>query len=831
MGKKIKIRAQEGSTMSNLAEILGTTVEELKKYNNLDSNIIKSGQEFSWETDDVEGIKTRLSKVQNRLQQKRQAIIDAENKKKADENAKRNMQWIESKKQDYGDLTQHQIRDYQNFVKSGKGKTIADFKAYKEKESKSAQSTRDLALKAGQGIVGMAGITSLGTTVLPKLLPNIITYSKPVFNASKNIAKDMIYHPIENFVAPQLLSNGVEKVIDYTNDKNLTNFTDAQKDVISTTTGFMTGKFGIDLLRNRISKGLLNSGKGYLLESGSRFSNFLNNQLKNKYTSLKGVHFNIPKNLSFNSKDAIKTSVKEITNQLKNLGIYTGSNFTTYGLPELIPGMGQYASHSLTDKSLGENLELYTGINSTIGDMLTEGILSSGADAYKHAFEYTKASMSGGKKGFKDNWDYFWDHAGRTDNDFNYTKKHPLLGRLNTIRRLLTLNPGHNYQMAIEANPGKNAGTQNYTPYKASDVSPLEYLRYWFSSDPKHLGNKLEEKGSIMLGNRDLTTGNTMEQLAKSLSLNDGRFENGRRMKIVTSSGADQTLSGSKFYNMHSGKYEPIFINSQINPNISQGYYSSRNNVFLNMGTSKTGAKVGTMLDIDGHNELKIQTPDGKFGYAHIDVVGPGSGATGGGVLTKTLSNINSKEIDPVVSITLSGNRKLNKSNSKSGINHVVKGMNTEFSDIDDFVLTLENMDSPNIVERFGKKDASGNYLNKEYETLVNYRKSKEQSVLANKEYVDEFKKGNLTDAQRKGLEKRRDNASQKKNEGKYVQIGSKTYQQAINWVNNPNKPKTWNPKYWFNQDRRSFNKVADEVLSKKSTKPTAHMGIQTFGV
>lgn len=170
MSKKITIRADKGSTMSNLAEILGTTVEELKKYNNLDSNIVKVGQEFSWETDDIEGIKTRLSKVQNRLQQKRQAIIDAENKKKADENAKRNMQWIESKRQDYGDLTQHQIRDYQNFVKSGKGKTIADFKAYKEKESKDARSTRDLTLKAGQGIVGMAGLTSLGTTVLPPII-------------------------------------------------------------------------------------------------------------------------------------------------------------------------------------------------------------------------------------------------------------------------------------------------------------------------------------------------------------------------------------------------------------------------------------------------------------------------------------------------------------------------------------------------------------------------------------------------------------------------------------------------------------------------------------
>lgn len=201
MGKKIKIKAYDGSTMSNLAEILGTTVEELKKYNNLDSNIVKVGQEFSWETDDVEGIKSRLSKVQNRLQQKRQAIVDAETKKKADENAKRNMQWVESKRQDYGDLTQHQIRDYQNFVKSGKGKTIADFKAYKERESKDAQSTRDLALKAGQGIVGMAGITSLGTTVLPTI-------------ANSNLAT-AVGHTVKNFATNAATNtvNGVTKFI------------------------------------------------------------------------------------------------------------------------------------------------------------------------------------------------------------------------------------------------------------------------------------------------------------------------------------------------------------------------------------------------------------------------------------------------------------------------------------------------------------------------------------------------------------------------------------------------------------------------------------------
>lgn len=250
MSKKITITADKGSTMSNLAEILGTTVEELKKYNNLDSNIVKVGQEFSWETDDIEGIKTRLSKVQNRLQQKRQAIIDAENKKKSDENAKRNMQWIESKRQDYGDLTQHQIRDYQNFVKSGKGKTIADFKAYKEKESKDAQSTRDLALKAGQGIVGMAGITSLGTTVLPTIInsaPAQAFIANPI-QTTKNAAVGVGKVAAKRIVPGILAKKGSAKALDYTN------LDEDTKNTISSGIGFGVG-FGSGNLLYRAAKG------------------------------------------------------------------------------------------------------------------------------------------------------------------------------------------------------------------------------------------------------------------------------------------------------------------------------------------------------------------------------------------------------------------------------------------------------------------------------------------------------------------------------------------------------------------------------------------------
>lgn len=127
--------------MYDIAKAFGTTVDELKKYNNLDSNIIKVGQELFWETDDVQGVKDRLIAIEKiRLAneaKKNQLRYDPKIKAEQDKKLKEF-----TKEEDYGDLTQHQIRDYQNFKKMGLGKTVEDFKRYKQNESKSAQSLK-----------------------------------------------------------------------------------------------------------------------------------------------------------------------------------------------------------------------------------------------------------------------------------------------------------------------------------------------------------------------------------------------------------------------------------------------------------------------------------------------------------------------------------------------------------------------------------------------------------------------------------------------------------------------------------------------------------------
>lgn len=724
--------------------------------------------------------------------------------------------------------------DYQNFRKLGKGNSYQDYLRYLDSEHRSAQSTRDLTRDIATGItLGASGLGAAQTLVSSgaQLMPSFV----------KNIGKDMLLHPIENFVAPQVISQGAEKAIDYSNAKGWTNINDSEKELLSTTIGFSTGKFGVDFARDKISKGLVKAGKGYLYDSGSKVGDVLSHQLKNKYTSLHGVRFKTP--TSFNVKDP--ETRKELIKQAKNLGTWAGTNFVTYGVPEIVPGAGQYISHKTTGKSLGENLEQYTGINSTIGDMLFEGALSSGADAYKHGLEYTKASMSGGKKGFSENWKYLTTQAGRTDNDYKFAQKHPVLGKLNAIRRMIMLEPGNNYQMATIESFGKGHGSTKYTPYAEGDVSPVKFVKHWFSGDEQDLAGKLQKSGSVMIGDGDATKGNTLEKLTKGWGTqNDGRFEVGQRTNIVTTPGTEEVLNTADFYNMRTGKYEPLFVNGEINPNFNSGTYSSRNNVLLDPTKTNAGGYKGTMLDIDGHSEVKIRTKDGKFGYLHRDLIGPGSGGTGGGVMTRILSNLNSREAVPTYSITLSGNRRLFGNTDKNGLRGVTKIMHPEFSDTDDFVLTLENMGDANIKARFGQKDENGEYINDAYKKISEYKANTDAEIKKGKANVERFRKGELDESQKKWLDRKITNAKKKQydidtgqteapvensktSKKKKPELSVKTYERAKEWTED--RSKWYTPSYW--KQRSAFKKTAKRYALDQTTTSAAHRGIQAYGL
>lgn len=563
-----------------------------------------------------------------------------------------------------------------------------------------------------------------GAMALPTLVADLGL--QPILRLGYNLGKDMIFHPIQNIVAPQLASKGIETGIDLTNEAGLTDISDKNKELISTYGGFSLGGLGVGAAKNYISRQMLNKGMGAMFESGSESlaSNILKNQLESKYMSLAQAGVN-PQALANAGSSAVGDVAKQ---QLKNVRIWSGTNFLNYGVPTLAPGLGQYASYNYNNKSLGENLENLTGIDSAVGDFVAEGLLGSAGQAYKHGLAYTQASMSGGKKGFWNNWNYFWDNAGRTEADLKFTDKHPILGKFNSVRRMLTLNPGeNNYQMAVTETTGKGHGSTNYRPEENSQKSPLKYVRYWFSGNSDDLGGKLERRGQIMLGNRDTSTGNPLEKLVKSVGVNDGRFENGQIASIVTTPGAatEEILANSHFLNMRSQQFEPMFLESgEINPNLRFGVTGSRNNTLLADATKNaSGTHTGTMLDIDGHMEIPIRTKDGKMMYVAVDTTGPGSGGKGGGVGTKIMSNTTSREQKPAFSVTISGERRLHGNPDSFGVRDVDKIMApvTEANTDRNFVLTLENMDNANVKAMFGNTP--------EYQQLAAYRSQKQANV------------------------------------------------------------------------------------------------------
>ena len=143
---KIQLTAQKGSTLYDLAKIFGTTVDELKKSNNLDSNVIQPGQVLSYNTDDVEGVQKRFKDLQNYRKEKYEKDKNAYDTYQA--KAKSSAESFKKREtEDYGDLSQGHIKDYTLNRKEKGWKSVDDYKKYLEQEHKSNQQTVDAAKK------------------------------------------------------------------------------------------------------------------------------------------------------------------------------------------------------------------------------------------------------------------------------------------------------------------------------------------------------------------------------------------------------------------------------------------------------------------------------------------------------------------------------------------------------------------------------------------------------------------------------------------------------------------------------------------------------------
>ena len=155
---KVSLKVTKDSTMYDLAKVFGTTVKELREANKLKDDYLKVGQIIQFDTDDVEGVKKRLSDLQKYREykyNKAKAAYDADQAKR------KKASIVTSKSDDTEGLSELQRKDYL-LNKEEKGWNSAeDYKSYLNNEHKSAQSTRDLAFKGGAGALGLAGGTYL----------------------------------------------------------------------------------------------------------------------------------------------------------------------------------------------------------------------------------------------------------------------------------------------------------------------------------------------------------------------------------------------------------------------------------------------------------------------------------------------------------------------------------------------------------------------------------------------------------------------------------------------------------------------------------------------
>ena len=480
--------------------------------------------------------------------------------------------------------------------------------------------------KGADKIPWVAGGIVAGTALAPYVFTN-------------PIVTNLLTHPVENIIAPQVASYAINKGLDKTN------LGETEKELISTSLGFALGQGVTQKAKDAISKTLLKKGYGYLYESEAPvIGKVLQNQLKSNYLNLADA--------------GSKTT-------------WAVANGSTYLVPSVTPAAGQYVSYKTTGKDIGSNIKDITGINGTVANFLAEGLLGSTGNLRFKNQAYTAASMSGGKKGWSENYKYFTNKSGHSfgENEFKHKPN-----KIIAATRFILGKPGeNNYQMSTIASTGTGKHSTHYVASNNAEASPVKLVKNWVSGDDSDLGGELKTSGTIMLGNTDVSTGNEIEQLGKVLGsrMNDGRFATGQRARLLTPNDNGETgriLKESQFIKVNDkGETEWVNIfdeNGKINPDIFESRMGSRNNVFSSYTKTDKGYK-GVMLDVDGHIEIPIKNKDGKISFLHIDTQGPGSGARGGNSIVRAFSKITSRQQDPSFIVTVSGNRSF--INSKPG--------------------------------------------------------------------------------------------------------------------------------------------------------------------
>ena len=209
----------------------------------------------------------------NEKQEKRDAQVEKELKELKAKPQKRD--WLNRATEQFQQERNRSIM-LENYEKNP---TAVENLSAKEKEelikAEEEKNRRQTSYKTADAIANSAVGTMGAVVTAPMWLP---------------IAMPLITHPIENILAPQIASKGVNKVLD-----TFTDLSPKTKEIISTGLGFALGQGAVGWGKNKISRELLKRGYGNIFESGSQNigSKFLQNQLKTKWASF-GSSFKNP---------------------------------------------------------------------------------------------------------------------------------------------------------------------------------------------------------------------------------------------------------------------------------------------------------------------------------------------------------------------------------------------------------------------------------------------------------------------------------------------------------------------------------------------------------
>lgn len=596
MAKKLKITANNSSTMYDLAKVFGTTIDELKKYNKLDSNIIKSGQEFFWETDDVEGVKQRLSDLQKYRQAKyKKDKAEYDRVQAAKAKSAQSFKDLHANDEDYEGLTSHQIRDYQNFKKLGLGNSVQDFKAYKEKEHKSAKSTRDLALKAGYGIVGMSA--ALPVLANPAAL-------KPTARLIGQGLKYNIQHPIESFVAPKVVKGATN--IGFDAYENITG--NQVSDRVRNNTAAVTNMIVTPSAFNIARGGLTKFGPQVVDESTGAIKKYLFNALSNGQAGATYVGSN-------------------------------GANIIRQAVPSTLGSAAYLGQDALLDgKTIGQTLE-EKGVNKT---------LASGIDYVSNAAIYGMAMQGGNRMMSKpiNNANQLSGGAHTAENAMQNFSKAPLKEFFVTGRPAMT--PMKNgkfssYQQIYNASTKQTANNQHQKvmPSYAMQGTPKQikenaiYYNTYAGNDinvGQNVGAGHTVKAKVRRGS-NVDTDDLAINIASQVTNGASRFGKGQDVIIVERPGSVK-LPGLK--QMESEGWVGLVRDPQGNTvahPITRGFKPKMNGAREDWRTMRSDG-TSEMFNANGYQITTIRDPKGNLYHYRMDVGGTGSAGGGSGMIS-----------------------------------------------------------------------------------------------------------------------------------------------------------------------------------------------------